>query len=76
MEKDIVEGPIGTVGKYDVEFKGGKLVAKIDAKPSEGVQAGIFVEVEASVVLDALKKAIPGTVDDVVFDLIKAALSQ
>ena len=29
MEKDIVDGQIGEIGSYDVEFKEGKLVAKI-----------------------------------------------
>lgn len=74
MEKDIVDGKIGTVGEYDVEFKGGKLVAKVSAKPAEGVNAEMLVEVEASLVLDAIARAIPGKIDDAVIGVIKAAL--
>jgi hypothetical protein len=74
MEADIAQGQVGKVGQYDVEFKGGKLVAKIDAKPADGVAAGVFVEVDAAVVLDALAKAIPGTIDDALLGVAKAAL--
>jgi hypothetical protein len=74
MEADLVQGPIGSVGKYDVEFKDGKLIASIDASPTAGVSAGVKVEVDAAVVLDALAKAIPGTIDDALLGIVKAAL--
>lgn len=76
METDIVDGKIGTVGEYDVEFKGGKLVAKVTAKPTAGVSAGVVVEIEADAVLDAIAKAIPGTIDDAVLNIAKAALKK
>lgn len=70
---DIVEGPIGTVGKYDVEFKEGALVVEIDANVAIGT-AGLVVKIDAGKVMDAIKNAIPGKVDDAIIDVIKAAL--
>jgi hypothetical protein len=74
MEKDIVDGKIGNVGSYDVEFKDGKLKAQVAASPAEGVSAGAFIEIDAAMVLDALAKAIPGTIDDALLGVAKAAL--
>lgn len=83
MEKDIVEGPIGSVGSYDVEFKGGALVAKVQAGIDQPLASGL-VELKASVsgevkipagkVIDAIAAKIPGQIDDAVLNLIKAAL--
>ncbi len=73
MEKDIVDGKLGEVGAYDLEFKGGKLVAKISAGKA-GISGGAFIEIDAEIVLDALAAAIPGTIDDAVLGLVKAAL--
>lgn len=73
MEKDILEGKIGEVGGYDLEFKGGKLVLKVDAAIDIG-KAGFFAELEADKVLDALAKAIPGQWDDVALNGLKAIL--
>lgn len=72
-KKDIVEGNLGTVGKYDVEFKEGKLVAEISAEAGP-LEAGMVVKLDAGKVIDALAKAIPGQVDDAVFGVLKAAL--
>lgn len=73
MEKDLLDGKLGELGMYDVEFKGGKLVAKVAASKS-GVSAGVELSVDAELVLNALKAAIPGQIDDAVIDLVKAAL--
>jgi hypothetical protein len=73
MEKDIVDGKIGEVGAYDLEFKNGKLSFKVSALKS-GVSVSALVEAEADAVIDAMAKAIPGQIDDAVFGLIKAAL--
>ena len=73
MDKDILEGNIGNVGQYDVEFKGGKLVGKVMAERS-GMSAAIELSVDSDVILDAIAKAIPGQIDDAVIGLIKAAL--
>lgn len=78
MEKDIIDGKIGEVGAYDVEFKGGKLVAKagVFKEPVAGVvvKADVSMEVGARAVLEALKKAIPGQVDDFFIDQALKAL--
>jgi len=78
MEKDIVDGKIGEVGAYDVEFKGGKLVAKADAAAVPGglvsVKAAVSVEIDAKAVFAAIKAKIPGNVDDAILGVVEAAL--
>lgn len=73
IEKDIAQGAIGQVGKYDVAFTGGQLVVEVDANVSVG-SAGVVIKVDAGKILDALAAAIPGKVDDAVIALIKDAL--
>jgi hypothetical protein len=73
MDKAIAQGPIGQVGKYDVEFKGSELVVELDLAVAVG-SAGLVVKVSAAKVIDALAAAIPGKIDDAVFGLMKAAL--
>jgi hypothetical protein len=72
---DIVEGQIGSVGSYDVEFKGGKLIAKVQAG-AHGISGGAFVELDSDLVIDAITKAIPGKVDDAVAVVIKVGLKE
>jgi hypothetical protein len=74
MEKDIVDGKLGEVGSYDLEFKSGKLSFKLQAAHPVGVSAGVVVEVSADAVLDALAKAIPGAIDDALLGVLKSAL--
>jgi len=73
MEKDIVDGKIGAVGAYDVEFKEGKLVAKLDVE-KVGVGASVAVFIKAEAVLEAIKKAIPGQIDDAVLNILEGVL--
>lgn len=74
MEKELVEGKIGSVGSYNVEFKDGKLTATVSASVSSGVDAGAHISLDASLVLDALSKAIPGSIDDALLGMLKSAL--
>ena len=78
MEKDIAEGKIGEVGAYDVEFKGGKLLAKVglakEVTAGVSAKADVSVEIDARSVLEALKKAIPCTIDDALLELAAKAL--
>ena len=73
MEKDIAEGKIGEVGKYDVEFKDGKLVALADVEFSpipEGklislelkgsAKAAIDGKAAFEAMIDKLEEVIPG----------------
>jgi hypothetical protein len=69
MEKDILDGKLGQLGSYDLEFKGGKLVFKLEAAHAPvGVSGGFFVQVGAKAVFEALKRAIPGQIDDAILD--------
>lgn len=72
-DKELVQGSIGEVGKYDVAFKEGKLVVEVDAKVSVG-EAGLVIKVGAGQVIDAIAAAIPGKIDDAVLGLLKQAL--
>jgi hypothetical protein len=78
MEGEIVQGNIGSVGSYDVEFKGGKLVltagVEKETTPGVGIKADISIEVEAGKIVDAIERAIPGQIDDVVLEILKKAL--
>ena len=74
MDKPIAEGNIGTVGHYKVEFKGGKLRAEGSAHHEVGVETGAFIGVDSDLVIDAICKAIPGTMDDTFGAIVKAAL--
>ena len=71
--KEIAEGAIGSVGKYDVAFKDGQFVVEFDAPVVVG-SAGLIVKVDAAKVIDSLCAAIPGKIDDAIFGVIKAAL--
>ena len=77
MEKDIVEGKLGEVASYDVEFKGGKFRAEMKAG-AHGITAGALIEVEAEVVVKKLiakaKEAIKGPYDDAVLGLVENML--
>lgn len=73
MDQDLAQGNIGQVGKYDVAFKDKMLVIEIDEQDSLG-STQLKRSVSAKAVLEALKKAIPGSVDDAVFNVIEAAL--
>lgn len=75
MEADILDGKIGAVGGYDLEFKAGKLSFVVDVAAPGGLVAGkLGIAMDAGAVLDALAKAIPGTIDDAIISVAKAAL--
>lgn len=73
MDQDLAKGNLGTVGDYDLAFSGGKLVAKVDLNLPVLV-GGLQVSLDAGKVLDALAKAVPGSLDDVLIALLKKAL--
>lgn len=75
MELDIAEGKIGELGSYDVELKGGKLIAKIQAAGPGGALTGeMFVAIDGKVLFAKIKEAIPGQVDDAILSVLEAAL--
>jgi hypothetical protein len=73
MEADIVDGKIGSMGAYDVEFKGGKLQAKLVFSHPVG-EATVNIAIGSDAVIEALKAAIPGKVDDAILEVLKSAL--
>lgn len=73
MEKDLVQGNIGNAGKYDLAFKDGMLVLSIEENDALG-SSKIERSIGARAVLEALKKAIPGTLDDAFINMVEAAL--
>lgn len=76
-DKDLISGAIGTVGKWDIALVGNKLVAKLDASHPLG-SAGLVIELDAGavakLVLEKVKAAIPGQLDDAIINGIEAAL--
>lgn len=73
MEKDIVDGKVGELAAYDIEFKGGHLVAKLNAALSP-VSAEIKVQINADALIDAIEKAIPGDWDKMPLATLKGIL--
>ncbi len=73
METELAEGKLGTVGQYDVAFKDGFLVVDVGAAIPLG-SLGIVLKVDAAQIVDAIAKAIPGTLDDVILGVLKTAL--
>ena len=70
---ELAEGQVGSVGKYDVEFKDGKLMLGLSIEWN-GVTSEVKVGVGSDAVIDALKAAIPGKIDDAILEVVKAAL--
>jgi hypothetical protein len=50
MEKDILDGKIGEVGSYDLEFKGGKLSFSFTV--SKQFDSGLVVDAPVRISLD------------------------
>lgn len=74
MDKELSSGPIGDIGKYEVAFKGGMLLVNANVSLPPGESASVVLQVDAKKVLDALKDAIPGKLDDLAIGLLKTAL--
>lgn len=71
-DKEILDGQLGSAVSYDIEFKGGKLSGSI-VNPQTGIS--VKLEIPARAVLEALKKAVPGTIDDAIINVVEAALA-
>lgn len=70
-DKDLVSKDFGD-GELAVKFEEGKLkiLASLD---TNGVDVGLFVDFEPDYFLDKLADAIPGTIDDAIIAMLKAA---
>lgn len=70
---EIINTKIGTVGSADLAFVQGSLQLTINIQ--DGALTGsVGAKVDSDVILDAIAKAIPGSVDDAVIAVIKTAL--
>lgn len=78
-DKEFIQGKIGSVGTYDVEFRAGKFIARVDvsheATEGVGVSADVELSIDAGKVIDAIARAIPGHFDDAVLELAKKLLA-
>ena len=70
MEKNI---EISNEANFDLEFKEGKLMLKC-GYDGKGLDAGLYIELEADYFLDKLAEKIPGKLDDTVIAMLKGAL--
>lgn len=75
MEKDLLEGTIGTNGSYDLRLAGSSAI--VNAAYKVGV-IGAKIELAISVkdLLLLLKDKIPGKIDDAVIDFVVAELEK
>lgn len=73
-DKVLVSGSIGTLGTYQLEWKSACLMMTVQIKLGP-VKTAHSVEVDSMEAFDEIAKAIPGTIDDAVIGVIKAALA-
>lgn len=66
-QKTFIEKEIGPESKLKVEFKDGKIRLEIVHEGKLG-GAGMYGEVEAAMLVDAITDIIPGTMDDALLD--------
>lgn len=69
---EIVGGQLGPEAKYSVDLSDGKIKISVSY---DGVDAdaSATVAIEAGLLIDRLAALIPGTVDDAIFAVLKAA---
>lgn len=72
---DLINGQLGPETKYEVDLENGALIAHINFSGSQ-LGADFKVKLDAVAILHVLKAKIPGTIDDVVINLVIAALGQ
>lgn len=74
---ELAGGQLGSVGKYDIKFEGGNLVAEVDASAGPG-SLGVVAKLEGAkvvdLVLDLVEKAIPGDVEVPIVELIRTGV--
>jgi len=73
VDAGLHEGELGNEGNLKVELKEGNLVVSVSYDGHQA-DASVSIVVDSGALLDKLKEAIPGDIDDAVIDIIKAAL--
>lgn len=71
--KELMEGAIGSIGHYDVEFKDGKLVAQASAS-AEGIDAQMSMSISGKSILDGIAKKIGGPIPEAVAEFLEMSL--
>lgn len=73
MEKDLITGNLGSVGKYDLALNGNALTLSVDLNLGP-VAVKVAITPSVREILDLLKTAVPGTIDDAIINAIEAGL--
>lgn len=73
MDMDIKGGQIGPETKFDLAIKDGSLVFKVDYSGKQAV-GGMYAGFPIKAVLELVKTAIPGSLDDYLINAGEAAL--
>ena len=73
-KKDLVEGEIGSEGKYDVDFSEGKILVDIGYK-GEQAEAGIYLKLDLIDMLKIAASKSENTIDDAAVAMIAGMLS-
>lgn len=76
MDKDLIAGNLGTIGKYDLAFTGGKIVFTLGLGLGEvGVGASLSVLIGPKEILDLIAAKIGGPIPLEVAQFLEAALA-
>lgn len=70
---EVAQGQIGPEAKYAVKFEGGKLRAEL-VYDGKLIDAGMNVGVGIDEVIEAIKVAIPGKIEEPILEILKMAL--
>lgn len=74
MDKDLVNGKLGTVGSYDLAFTAGKIVVSVGLSLPE-VGASLSVSIGPKEILDLIASKIGGPIPAEVASFLESALS-
>ena len=66
---------VGAEGVLDLKLEGGAVVLSVGYKGADA-DASLSVALKPQAFVEKLKSLIPGTIDDVIFDIILAQLSK
>ncbi len=72
---NILDEKLGKEGNLELEFVDGelRLSASLDTK---GADVGIYVTLDSDYFLDKLAAAIPGKIDDIIIETLKASFKE
>lgn len=74
MDKDLLTGSLGSVGKYDLAFEGGKVVVSLSVGLPE-IAATLSVSIGPKEILDLIAAKIGGPIPASVAEFLESALA-